>query len=141
MDLLKTLRSSLRGSWPPWGSLRHKSKAACFTLSTNDVYRFPLNDEETQPDNAFYLAQSCFGDIQTIMANPSPAEEDTLESFLIKSFTNLIFGSNAIERAGCGYELTVRLCRKVVAGKEVLLEPRTSEYQDGPVEMVTKPEK
>jgi Fic family protein len=102
----------------------------------DDVYRYPLDDDATTPQAAFDIAQSYIDDIQTIMVDPTPAQEVALERFLANSLAILIFGSNQIERVGCNKVVTLHLCKHILAGKDVNVEPRSKEYEEGLKRMI-----
>ncbi|KAA6410551.1 MAG: hypothetical protein FRX48_05973 [Lasallia pustulata] len=131
INLLKSIRGSVGHFWPHWGSIRDRPKRATFTVKMDDLYRYPLDEILQQPDDAFNISQQCFADIQKILAKPTTAQRDSYEAYLKESFMNFIFGSNLIERVGLGYDQTVRICERVLAGEDVPaeIEPRTSEYQ------------
>lgn len=103
------------------------------TVRMDDVYR--TYESGPSPEDLFEKARvwltACQKNCDDMMANPEKQEAlvDALHATMIEA----VFGSNAIERAGAGWDITLDLCRKVFRGEDlgpVPIPERDAKYYD-----------
>ena len=71
------------------------------------------------PEELFHKTNSLLEEVRVMMVALSSQQERAYEDYLAESFSDLVFGSNFIERAGSDYDITARLCRRIFAGQPV----------------------
>ncbi|XP_044717854.1 uncharacterized protein HRG_08496 [Hirsutella rhossiliensis] len=58
-------------------------------------------------------------------------QQEVVNNEIHETMSRAIFGSNMIERAGLGWDITVQLCRKVFAGEDIgQISERDATYQE-----------
>ncbi len=92
------------------------------------------------PDLLFEQTQGPFKEVQQMATALSGNQADAYEGFLTFVFTELIFGSNLIENAGLGHEITIRICKTIFAGEIDIanIELREDEYQQALEELKSR---
>ncbi|EJT73049.1 hypothetical protein GGTG_09900 [Gaeumannomyces tritici R3-111a-1] len=77
-----------------------------------------------------------------MLQNLTPADEAALDEYQLTSLNKLIFGSNLIEGAGAGVDITYKLCQLVFTGKDKEINDedmlRTEEYDQRCKSLVTQ---
>ncbi|EFQ33128.1 fic/DOC family protein [Colletotrichum graminicola M1.001] len=105
------------------------------TIRADDVYLQYSKDQD--PKKLFEKASSWFSTLQNTSLNSTQTDLVLKETH--DAIIRAIFGSNMIERAGLGWDITVHLCRKILAGEDVKDIPeRSIEYQSELLEMYSK---
>ncbi|KFY01985.1 hypothetical protein O988_02409 [Pseudogymnoascus sp. VKM F-3808] len=96
--------------------------------STYDYYSLSRIDED--PDELFKKTHGLFEEVQEMMENLTPAQEDAYEQHSVNTMIAMIFGSNFIEKAGSEHNITLKICEKIFAGVSVPSEipDRDPEY-------------
>lgn len=72
------------------------------------------------------------GQLQDLLKHPSNAEHKaSFDDHILESLTRMVYGSNLIEHAGAGFDITWNLCMKTFKGEAVLdeIDERDKEYQ------------
>jgi fido (protein-threonine AMPylation protein) len=120
MDTVLSRTFGAKG-WPNWrasiGRARVTTERLDFTIKMDSKTRAYSSSEN--PEALFKQAIDCFEDIQQMMRDSGPAASNILQGTLRNDMVNVIFGSNAIERAGLGLEETIRICEAIFRGEDV----------------------
>jgi hypothetical protein len=78
-------------------------------------------NEDDDPDEIFALIKTEFQEVKGKMEGQlCSKQEEAFDEYMANAPSEMIFGSNLIERAGGGYELTIELCKEIFIGKDVL---------------------
>ncbi|KAK2060275.1 fic/DOC family protein [Colletotrichum caudatum] len=105
------------------------------TIRADDIYLQYAKDQD--PQKLFDKAATWLSVIQGKAIDGDNAElvlKETNDSII-----RAIFGSNMIERAGLGWDITVHLCRKIFSGEDVAEFPeRSPQYESELLEMYRK---
>lgn len=101
------------------------------TIHADDIYR------EKAEVKAVEQVASWLSTIQQAIVDVA-SRENIITKELEESMIRAIFGSNQIERAGLNLEITVQLCRKVLAGEDTTFSERDPTYHDQLLELYTK---
>ncbi|KAK1525167.1 fic/DOC family protein [Colletotrichum abscissum] len=134
------LHSTISRGWPVRSSgndndQNEKSETLSMTIRADDVYLQYSSDDN--PKKLFEKASNWLLAIQENSAENDHA--DTILKETHEAIIRAIFGSNMIERAGLGWDITVHLCRKIFSGEDVTDIPeRTPEYESELLEMYRK---
>jgi fido (protein-threonine AMPylation protein) len=132
------LRKTLRKGFPHWGSLKLKAARESFTIKMDQHYDYYFTSDD--PDELFEQTQGFFDEVQEMTTALSGNQADAYEEFFTSAFTELIFGSNLIENAGLGHEITIRICKAIFAGEIDVanIELREDEYQQALEELKSR---
>jgi fido (protein-threonine AMPylation protein) len=105
------------------------------TIHADDIYRQYAQDQD--PQKLFEKATKW---ISTIQLTPlDDKKQELVNREVHESMLRAIFGSNMIERAGLGWDITVHLCRKIFSGEDIREIPeRDASYQDALLEIYLK---
>ncbi|KAK3364732.1 fido domain-containing protein [Lasiosphaeria ovina] len=124
----QTLRSAISKGWPAASRDAATSEELFMTIRADNVYREYQKDQD--PKKLYEKAANWFGNIQSTIMDEQ--QQDVIMKEIQESMIRAIFGSNMIERAGLGLDITINLCRQVFAGEEELrvIEERDPEYQN-----------
>ncbi|KAI8295062.1 Fic/DOC family protein [Colletotrichum sp. SAR 10_98] len=127
------LRGTISKGWPV--SAQDAKEVMSMTIRADDVYLQYSSDQD--PKKLFEKASAWLNIIQE--KNIGTENVDMILKETQDAIIRAIFGSNMIERAGLGWEITVHLCRKIFAGEEVGDIPeRTEEYENQLLELQRK---
>lgn len=124
-NLSQALQRTLSKGFPHWGSLTGEAVRATFTMKMDGNYDYFYTSDD--PDELFELAQGFFEEIQIMAAALSENQASAYGEFLTTAFAELIFGSNLIENAGLGHDVTIRICKVIFEGR---IEPSTIQLRD-----------
>ncbi|KAH7260445.1 fido domain-containing protein [Fusarium solani] len=80
---------------------------------------------ETDPDDLHSEFRTCLHDMMTW----TTSKHDVLDEHLVDLLSRMIFGSNMIEDAGGGLEITLKLCGAIFRGQHILEQDRNADYQ------------
>ena len=129
-DLTKTLRNTFGKQWPQWDSISGGERNK-FTIRMNDVYRDMANVRAVQAD--FQSAEHHIHKIIEAHQIKALDINDTICEWIESCMMDAVFGSNAIERAGQSYDITLDICRRIFRGQQVeaIIDERSEEYQKG----------
>ncbi|KAK6222091.1 fic/DOC family protein [Colletotrichum tabaci] len=117
------LRSVISKGWP----VRAQETKEVVCIRPDDIYTQHSSDQN--PQKLFEKASSWLTIIQE--KRMDQVQTDLVLKETQDAVIRAIFGSNMIERAGLGWEITLNLCRSVFAGEHAgdVLE-RTSKYEN-----------
>jgi hypothetical protein len=89
---------------------------AKFTINMGDVYDYNiLQEDPSQVHNEF---RTCITDIADGL-NQSKDKEAIFDEHFTDELARMVYGSNMIEVAGGGVDITVKLCKAIFRGDEV----------------------
>ncbi|KAL8396694.1 hypothetical protein RB594_003674 [Gaeumannomyces avenae] len=139
-NLIESLRKIFTRSYPPSGSVRGRPIPFNFTIKQDEAYDYFLEDDD--PDELFKQAVGFHDEVKAMLHNLTPADEAALDEYQLTNLNNLIFGSNLIEAAGAGLDITYKLCQLVFTGKDKGIADedmlRTEEYDERRKNVVTR---
>ncbi|KAK1998639.1 fic/DOC family protein [Colletotrichum falcatum] len=105
------------------------------TIRADDIYLQYAKDQD--PRKLFDKASTWLSAIQDKEINEENTDHVLKETH--DSIIRAIFGSNMIERAGLGWDITLHLCQKIFSGEDVAEFPeRSPEYESELLEMYKK---
>ncbi|KAJ5816779.1 hypothetical protein N7447_009012 [Penicillium robsamsonii] len=91
-----------------------------FTISMDEAYDYKIGSNEFDPETTFPEITSLSDELSAILQKrPTPIQETEFENHILKCLITMVYGSNRIERAGGGFQLTFKLCLAVFRGEEV----------------------
>ncbi|KAJ4141661.1 hypothetical protein NW768_000877 [Fusarium equiseti] len=118
--MLTDLHKSVRQKWPAMGSAQ-----VPITIRSDSTYRTYAAEQD--PAALFEKATRYLGSLK---GNRTQEQQDILIKELHDSIIHAIFGSNRIERAGLGLDVTIHLCRQILRGEPVPeIEERDPDYE------------
>ncbi|KAJ4263640.1 hypothetical protein NW762_006464 [Fusarium torreyae] len=122
------MASNLRGN----GSVRTHSRSggeATFTINMGHAYDHDILGDTT-PDQVHSELRKYISEIAESLKKLS--KENALDEYLTEQLAQMVYGSNMIEMAGGGLDITLKLCRAIFRGEEVPenITERDSDYED-----------
>ncbi|KAF4456014.1 Filamentation induced protein by cAMP/death on curing [Fusarium austroafricanum] len=127
--MLADLHKSLRQNWP---TMRRPSAEVPLTIRADTSYRTYEADQD--PKALFEKATRYLGSMRDV--ERTPEQQEVLIKATHDSIIHAIFGSNRIEGAGLGYDVTLHLCRKILRGEPVPeVEERDPDYESKLLEL------
>jgi fido (protein-threonine AMPylation protein) len=128
--LITSLRQTFSKGFPHWGSLKGKATRVTFTICQHQGYDYSFTSDD--PDELFEAAQAHFVEIQSVVGNLGELGSKKFEEFMGEAFCEVIFGSNAIENAGVGHAITIRICKEIFQSNvdPATIELRTKEQEE-----------
>jgi len=128
---MSTLRGTIQRGWPNWSGTISKASgfpSLPFTIRMNSDYI--IHSSNPDPIAQFEEAQTYFLDIQCLHAKDPVSASEIIQNTLVEEMSNVIFGSNYIERAGEDLLETMRICQAIFRGEEVDdFDERSPNYQ------------
>ncbi|KAH7166746.1 fido domain-containing protein [Fusarium sp. MPI-SDFR-AT-0072] len=102
---------------------------ATFTINMGDAYDYNILQES--PEQLHQEFRKYVSDVADGLKQ-SKDNETALDEHITDELARMVYGSNMIEVAGGGVDITVKLCKDVFRGKELPEEisERDSDYQD-----------
>ncbi|KAM0345726.1 hypothetical protein ACHAPU_006079 [Fusarium lateritium] len=126
--MLADLHRSVRQKWP---AMRGSNEVP-ITIRADTSYRTYAADQN--PQALFEKATRYLGSMRGV--ERSPEQQEILIKELHESIIHAIFGSNRIEGAGLGFDVTLHLCRKILRGEPVPdIDDRDPEYESKVLEL------
>ncbi|KAF5631520.1 filamentation induced by cAMP death on curing [Fusarium sp. NRRL 25303] len=127
--MLSDLRQSLRRNWP---IMRQPSAEVPLTIRADSSYRTYAADQD--PKVLFEKATRYLGSMRGV--ERTPEQQEILIKEIHESIIHAIFGSNRIEGAGLGFDVTLHLCRKILRGEPVPeIDERDPDYESKLLEL------
>jgi fido (protein-threonine AMPylation protein) len=119
MNLPALLRKTIRQKLP--------SKAK-FTIKMDTTYDY--NRFTPDPDEVFEESVTYLDEVKAMLIDLKD-NDTSYEDHLVESMVQMIFTSNTLENAGAGHPVTLRLCKEILAGKDVgEIGVRDDEYDE-----------
>lgn len=103
-----------------------------FTITQDEAYSYKIAYEDFDPDVVFPELVELQSTLQDLLQAPmTPSQEAAFEDYILESLTRMVYGSNIIEHAGCGLDITWKLCMAIFRGESIPddIEERDKEYQ------------
>ncbi|KAL9594657.1 MAG: hypothetical protein Q9219_006918 [cf. Caloplaca sp. 3 TL-2023] len=125
-----SISKTFQKNWPRW-TLAKTGKELNFTFKISDLYRQMGDSSEVKAN--FEATQASFERISKNFAQQTLDPNEKMFEWIESSMIEAIFGSNAIERAGHGFDFTLDICKRIFRGQEVpdTIDPREPEYERG----------
>ncbi|KAF7543066.1 hypothetical protein G7Z17_g11037 [Cylindrodendrum hubeiense] len=122
--MVQGLHNTISKAWP---SQSHRdTENVPMTVRADDIYRQYAYDQD--PKKLFEKATNWITAIQTTA--PDNAQKGIIANEIEETMVRAIFGSNMIERAGLGWDITVQLCKRIFAGEDIgVVSERDTSYQ------------
>ncbi len=112
-EMSSQLYNSIRRKWPSMDE-------STMSIRSDDVY------ESTTAETLFNKAITYLNNVKDI---PRTDEHDAvLQNEVDNMMMHAIFGSNSIERAGLGLDVTIHICLQVLRGENIEFDERSPEY-------------
>ncbi|KAF5541931.1 hypothetical protein FPHYL_11664 [Fusarium phyllophilum] len=110
---------------------------ATFTINMGDAYDYNILQES--PEQLHQEFRKYVSDVADGLKQ-SKDNETALDEYITDELAHMVYGSNMIEVAGGGVDITVKLCKDVFRGKELSEEisERDSDYQDLKLHLLNK---
>jgi hypothetical protein len=109
--------------WPNWTSSICKETSHTLAQRLDFTIRMDPKTRayapSSEPQETFKKAMTFFENIQGKIKESGHTGIQIVSETITKQMANVIFGSNAIERAGLGLEETMRICEKIFRGETV----------------------
>ncbi|KAK5663906.1 hypothetical protein OQA88_117 [Cercophora sp. LCS_1] len=143
-NLAESLRKKMQDSILRGSSIRARSlrAEASFTISMGDAYDYNILGDELDPDDLHREMLRYSADIAEILQAqpPSPEVEASADNHVLEVLSRMVFGSNYIERAGAGLDITLKLCQAIFRGETIpdTIDERDPEYETLKRELVQK---
>lgn len=103
-----------------------------FTITQDEVYDYKIAHKDFDPDLVFPEMVKLGHQLQDLLqARLNPEQEAAFENHILQCLTRMVYGSNMIERAGAGLEITWNPCMKIFQGDQVPedIGERDEDYQ------------
>lgn len=128
--MVQGLRDTISKGWPPKFDSLPKSEPVSLTIRSDEVYRQYGQDQD--PKHLFEKATGWISAIQNVTTSTNSSKHaDIIHQEIQEALIRAIFGSNKIERAGLGWDITLNLCRRIFAGEELgEITERDPTYQE-----------
>ncbi|KAI9869666.1 MAG: hypothetical protein M1830_005237, partial [Pleopsidium flavum] len=125
------LSATIRRGWPNWsGSLSQGSGSASLPFTIRMSSDYIVHSSNPDPKAQFEEAQKYFLDIQCLYAKDPVSASESIQKTLVEEMSNVIFGSNKIERAGEDLLGTMKICQAIFRGEQVdEFDERSPNYQ------------
>jgi hypothetical protein len=96
----------------------------------NDAYDYKIGANEFDPETSFHEIITLGHQISKVLQEEfTPDQEATFEAFILNCLACMVYGSNMIERAGSGREITLKLCMAIFSGEKVSVDVRATEEE------------
>ncbi|KAJ5736050.1 uncharacterized protein N7483_001175 [Penicillium malachiteum] len=130
-SLAKMMKSTLRLAH---GTLSRSVRGieTKFTIIQDEVYNYKIAHQDFDPDAVFPEMMELESEVQRLLQSTlDPKQQANLEDHILECLTKMVYGSNMIEKAGCGLDITWNLCMMIFRGENVSedIQERDEEYQ------------
>lgn len=93
---------------------------AQFTIAMDDAYDYRIGPDDFDPETIFPEIVTLGDQLSAILQkNLSPGQQDAFEDHILDCLAGMVYGSNMIERAGNGADITLKLCMAIFRGEEI----------------------
>lgn len=91
-----------------------------FTVAMKDSYEFKIAHEDFEPETVFHEVATLANELSDLFKTElTPRQEAAFENHILHSLAWMVYGSNKIEKAGSGSDITLKLCVAVFRGEEI----------------------
>ncbi|KAJ6023800.1 hypothetical protein N7540_004597 [Penicillium herquei] len=81
-----------------------------FTITQDEVYNYKIAYKDFDPDTVFPEMMELESELQSLLQSTlDPKQQADLENHILECLTKMVYGSNMIEKAGCGLDITWNL--------------------------------
>lgn len=104
---------------------------ASYTIAMDEAYDYNVLGQ-IDPDDIFPEVISFGNELSDILrAGLTPDQETSLDNHIIDCLARMVFGSNMIENAGSGFDITLKLCHAIFRGEyiETDVDERDPDYK------------
>ena len=93
---------------------------AQFTIAMDDAYDFKIGANDFDPDTIFPEIITLEKQLSAVLQRQfTPVQETAFEAHILQCLAGMVYGSNMIERAGNGRDITLKLCMAIFRGEEI----------------------
>ncbi|KAI9934004.1 hypothetical protein ASPWEDRAFT_168282 [Aspergillus wentii DTO 134E9] len=92
---------------------------AQLTVVMDDAYDYKIGPNDFDPDTIFLEIITLGNQLSAALQKLTPAQETAFETHILHCLASMVYGSNMIERAGSGPDITLKLCMAIFRGEEV----------------------
>lgn len=86
----------------------------------DDAYSYKIGANEFDPEISFHEIITLGNQLsEALQKQFTPNQESTFEAFILNCLACMVYGSNMIERAGSGREITLKLCMAIFRDEKV----------------------
>ncbi|KAJ5293761.1 hypothetical protein N7508_008582 [Penicillium antarcticum] len=97
----------------------HSVKAQ-FVVVMNDAYDYKIGANDFDPDTIFPEIVSQGNQLSSCLQTQlTPSQEAAFEDHILHCLAGMVYGSNMIERAGIGRDITLKLCMAIFRGETI----------------------
>ena len=129
LNIAQSIRKKMQTALLPGGTVRARSlrAEASFSIRMGDAYDYSILGDDLDPDDLHEEMVRYGSEIAEALQSAPQSSETLVDDFLLDTLSKMIFGSNYIEQAGSGLDITLKLCRQVFRGDDL---PDTIEERD-----------
>lgn len=132
LNLAQSIRKKMQTALLPGGAVRARSlrAEASFTIHMGDAYDYNILGDELDPDGLHEEMVRYGSQVAEILRSRPPSSETLADEYLLDMLSKMVFGSNYIEHAGSGFDITLDLCRTIFKGDQVpdVIDEKDPEY-------------
>lgn len=93
---------------------------AQFTVAMDDAYGHKIGPNDFDPDTIFPEIITLGNQLSAVLQKQfTPGQESAFEDHILHCLAGMVYGSNMIERAGNGPDITLKLCMAIFRGEDV----------------------
>jgi fido (protein-threonine AMPylation protein) len=120
-NLAKSIREKMKSTFQRDGCLKVRTVRGIetsFTIAMDDAYDYSIIGE-LDPDDLHEELLKHTNEVCQVMQNLTPAHDVAVDDYLADILSRLVFGSNMIENAGAGLDVTYKLCQAIFRGEKI----------------------
>lgn len=93
---------------------------AQFTVTMDEAYDYKIGMNEFDPDEVYPEIVSLGDQLSAVLQQQlTPDQKTAFDNAILDCLVGMVYGSNMIERAGSGLNLTLKLCMAIFRGEEI----------------------
>ncbi|KAJ5156344.1 hypothetical protein N7492_009147 [Penicillium capsulatum] len=123
INLVRSLRQHMHSTLSLGGgtvSIRRDGVPTQFTIAMDEVYDYKIGRHEFDPETVFPEIIALGDQLSAVLSERLTSDQKTaLDDSILACLVSLVYGSNMIERAGAGPDITLKLCMEIFQGHEV----------------------
>lgn len=120
-NLARSVHQMLKSTFQQDGTLRApflRGIGTSFTIAMDDSYDYNVLGD-TDPDDLQQELLKHVTEVCKLMQNLTPNQDVAVDDYIVNILCRLVYGSNMIENAGAGHDVTFNLCQAVFRGEEI----------------------